>query len=69
MQRRVDGAGGNDVKSNVLFCVFKSQASYDAFRPPLVIIGTEAGTPAMGLSASAALMLTMLPPLFAPAFA
>src|SRR6266446_7205159 len=29
VQRCVDDAGGNDVKSNVLFCVFKSQASYD----------------------------------------
>src|SRR6266550_2255897 len=29
VQRCVDDAGGNGVKSNVLFCVFKSQASYD----------------------------------------
>src|SRR5438105_14434071 len=29
MQRRVDDAGSYGVKSNVLFCVFKSQASYD----------------------------------------
>src|SRR5207245_2810411 len=35
-----------------------------AFRPPLVIIEREAGTPAIGLSASAPVMLTMLPPVF-----
>src|SRR6201993_4753527 len=33
-----------------------------AFRPPLVIIEIDAGMPAMGFSASAAVMLVTLPP-------
>src|SRR5262245_18871652 len=33
-------------------------------RPPLVIIGTAAGTPRIGLRASAAVIVTMLPPVF-----
>src|SRR5437660_1002104 len=33
-------------------------------RPPLVIIGTAAGTPRIGLRARAAVIVTMLPPLF-----
>src|SRR5215831_17032162 len=33
-------------------------------RPPLVIIGTAAGTPRIGLRARAAVIVTMLPPVF-----
>src|SRR5438105_2208189 len=46
------------------FAYSRARHSMSAFRPHLVIIETEASTPAIRLSASAALMLTMLPPLF-----
>ena len=63
VQRGVDDARRDSVESNVLFRVFQSQTSHPAFRPPLVIMESEAGSPAIGLSTNAAVMLTMLPPL------
>ena len=46
------------------FAYSSARLRVTAFRPPLVIIGTAAVMPAIGLSASDAVTVTMLPPVF-----
>ena len=57
----VDGAGSHRVEADAFLCVLDCETSRPVFRPPLVIIETEALRPAMGLSASEPEMVTTFP--------
>ena len=63
VQRRIDNARRDRVKANLSFAYSLARLSVIVSMPPFVIIGTDAGTPVTGLSASAALMVVTLPPL------
>src|SRR5580704_2019163 len=54
--------GATALNRMLLFAYSFARLTVIAFRPPLVIIGIDAGTPAMGLSANDAVMLVTLPP-------
>src|SRR5258707_9542934 len=54
--------GATALKRMLFFAYSLARLIVIAFRPPLVIIAIDAGRPAMGLLASAAVMLVTLPP-------
>src|SRR5580704_11897052 len=56
--------GATALKRIFSFAYSLARLKVIASMPPLVIMGTEAVTPAMGFAASAAVMLTTLPPDF-----
>ena len=69
MHGRVDDAGCDGIHADAILRVFHRKMLGDRSRPPLVIIGTAAVTPRIGLRARAAVIVTMLPPVFCLAFA
>ena len=54
--------GATALKRILFFAYSLERLRVIALSPPLVIIGIDAGMPAMGLSASAAVMVVTLPP-------
>ena len=62
MERSVDLTGRHRVKTDVVLRVFDRETACNCISPPLVIIGIEAGTPALGLSTNDVVMLVTLPP-------
>ena len=64
MKRRVDRAGRDCIHADTVFGVSIARCWVMVSRPPLVIIGTAAVTPRIGLRARAAVIVTMLPPVF-----
>src|ERR1700688_1761613 len=54
--------GATALKRMLFFAYSLARLRVIALSPPLVIIGIDAGTPAMGLSANDAVMLVTLPP-------
>src|SRR2546428_9380389 len=62
VKRRVDDAGRDGVHADAVFAYSIARCWVIVSRPPLVIIGTAAVTPRIGLRARAAVIVTMLPP-------
>src|SRR5437879_4783920 len=64
VHRRGDDAGATAFTRMPSFAYSIARCWVIVSRPPLVIMGTAAGTPRIGLRARAAVIVTMLPPLF-----
>src|SRR5262249_39383393 len=62
VQRRIDGAGRSRGMSFSASPTARCGVIF--YSPPLVIIAPAAGPPGMGLGARAAVIVTMLPPVF-----
>ena len=69
MHGRIDDPGATALKRMFSFAYSIARLRVIASRPPFVIIGTEAFTPAIGCSTIALVMQITLPPFFAPASA
>ena len=63
MQGSVDRTGSHGVEADPSFAYSIASRRVTVFKPPFVITETEALTPAIGLSASAPVIVTTLPDL------